>query len=120
MISGSSLIPRSRTDWLPIGIPASARRPQASWACGVSSAGWLKCVLTYSGWYLRSIATNSSVTRMGSTTGTRVPIRTMSTDGTDRRAERTCSRCFVLMVNGSPPETITSRTSGWLVRYETT
>ena len=35
---------------------------------------------------------------MGSTTGTRVPMRTTSTDGTVRRAASTCSRCSVAIV----------------------
>ena len=38
--------PRSRTVWLPIGMPASASFSHAARARGVSSLGWLKCVLT--------------------------------------------------------------------------
>ena len=43
--------PRSSTVWLPTGMPASASCSHAARACGVSSLGWLKCVLTNSGWY---------------------------------------------------------------------
>ena len=60
-------------------MPASASRSQAARASGVSSLGWLKWVLTNSGWYRFSIAHSSSSMRMGSTTGTRVPMRMIST-----------------------------------------
>ena len=48
---------------------------------GVSSSGWLKCVLIQSGWYLLSISHSSGVIRSGRWHGTRLPIRMISRCG---------------------------------------
>ena len=45
-----SLMPLSSTVWLPSGMPASARRAQASMVSGVSSSGWVKWIDIQSGW----------------------------------------------------------------------
>src|SRR6266545_109155 len=75
MTSGSSFTPLRSTVWQPSGIPASASMPSAVTAAGVSSSGWLKCVLMYSGWYLLRIAHSSGVTRSGRWQGIRLQMR---------------------------------------------
>ena len=50
--------------------------------------------------------------RIGSTTGTRVPMRTISTCGIARSALMISSRRAVESVSGSPPEMSTSRMAG--------
>ena len=87
-------------------------RSRAVTACGVSSFGWLKWVITHSGANLRSVAQRARVTRIGSTTGARVARRIVSTVGTDRTIASTRSMRRVDITSGSPPDTMTSRTSG--------
>ncbi len=65
---------------------------------------------------MRIIEVNSSVMRIGITTGVRVPMRMTPTDGTLRKPASTRSSAAVGIVNGSPPETMTSWISGCAVR----
>ena len=56
--------------------------------------------------------TSSSSMRMGSATGTRVPMRTMSTCSMARTLDTIHSSLSVDSVSGSPPEMSTSRICG--------
>ena len=117
MRTGQSFTSRRRTDWLPMGMPASASLRQASRASAVISFGWLKCVLTYRGWYFLSMFTRSSVMRMGMTTGVRVPMRMISRWGISRRRLMMLSSFASERVRGSPPEMMTSRMTGVFRMY---
>ncbi len=77
----------------------------------MNSFGWLKCVLKYSGWYLRSISTSSGVMRCGQTTGMREPMRMISTWSMARTRAMISSSCSSASTSGSPPLMSTSRTS---------
>ncbi len=74
-----SFTPARRTDWLPSGTPARASVSQARASSGVISSGWLTWMFIQTGWYLASISPSSSSIRWGRKTGTREPIRTIST-----------------------------------------
>ena len=50
-------------------MPASASRPRAATAAGVSSSGWLKCVLMKSGWYCLSIVAELGRDPLGQVAG---------------------------------------------------
>ena len=76
-----SLTPASSTLWLPTGRPAFVSLSTARETSGVISLGWLKWRLIQSGWYFSSIAQSSSSIRWGRNTGTREPIRMISTKG---------------------------------------
>ena len=80
-----SLTPASSTDWLPSGMPARVSLSQARASSGVISLGWLTWMFIQSGWYLASISHSSSSIRCGRNTGTREPIRMISTWGISRR-----------------------------------
>ena len=80
------MIPARSTVWFITGNPASARTSHALTLSFVSSLGWLKCVITHSGWWGRSARTSSLVIRCGIVTGTRVAIRIVSTLSTARTA----------------------------------
>ena len=58
------------------------------------------------------MAHSSSSMRMGSTTGTREPMRMISTCGIARTAAMISSSRSVDRVSGSPPEMSTSRMAG--------
>jgi hypothetical protein len=55
---------------------------------------------------------NSGVTRMGMKTGTREPMRMISTWGMARRRPRIMSSSLGASTIGSPPESSTSRICG--------
>jgi hypothetical protein len=92
-------------------MPASASMPRPFTAAGVSSSGWLKCVLIQSGWNVRSMLVSSGVIRSGRWHGTRLPIRMISRCGMARSRVRMASSRRSLSSSGSPPDMITSRIS---------
>ena len=93
-------------------MPASASRRQARTASGVHSSGWVKWMLSHSGWCLRSILTSAGVMRWGITTGTLVPMRTNCTWGIERSSPSSQSSLSSERVSGSPPDSSTSRICG--------
>ena len=88
-------------------------RARARSTAGVSSFGWLKCVITQIGWCLRSARTSSrgDAHRQRHRDARREADRL---DGRDRAdaTERARSRRSVAIASGSPPLTMTSRISG--------
>ena len=117
MVWTQSFTPASSTDWLPRGTPASARRAQASAASLVISFGWLKWVLSHTGWYFLSMAHSLGVIRWGHTTGVREPSRMISTWGISRRRKMMYSSISSEIISTSPPDRRTSRTVGVLRMY---
>ncbi len=107
-----SFTPARSTDWLPRGIPARLSLSQARASSGVISFGWLTWMFSHIGWYFASISQSSSSMRCGMKTGTREPIRMISTWGISRRPRRADSRSFGASVRPSPPEMRTSRICG--------
>ena len=114
MMLTQSFTPRSSTLWLPSGMPASARRSTAALLSAVNSLGWLKWVFSHRGWCFFKMLTNSGVMREGSTTGTRLPMRMISTCGMARSSPRIHSRRWSDSSSGSPPDSSTSRICGVL------
>ena len=112
-----SLTPARSTDWLPSGIPRGDSLSQARASSGVISLGWLTWMFSQSGWYLASISHSSSSMRWGMNTGTRDPIRTISTCGISRRPRSADSSSLGASVSRSPPEISTSRICGLLRMY---
>ncbi len=97
---------------MPSGMPARLSVSQARASSGVISLGWLTWMFIHSGWYLASISPSSSSIRCGRNTGTREPIRMISTCGISRRPRIADSSSFGASVRPSPPEISTSRICG--------
>ncbi len=91
------------------GTPASRILSQARADSDVSSRGWLNCVMTHSGRFLLRTLQREAVILMGITEGTRLPMRSTSTWGTDLKDLRRWSMTSSWRIRGSPPERMTSR-----------
>jgi hypothetical protein len=117
MMAGSSLTPLSRTVCDPSGIAGVGQAGERGLAAGVSSSGWLKWTLTYTGWWRFTMSHSSGVIRSGRWLGIRVWIRMISMCGMARSVERKNSMRRSLSMNGSPPDRTTSRTSVCSRRY---
>ena len=84
MVSASSFTPRSSTLWFPSGIPKRARRSQHRGRLFGNLARMIEVGIDPDGRVAVEHTQQSSSQRIGSMTGSRVPIRTTSMCGTDR------------------------------------
>src|SRR5262249_45269344 len=113
MIRALELTRLIRTAWFSTGMPWSTSISQAARASAVISLGWLKCVTTYRGAKQRRSRASPSSIRIGRHTGTRVPMRIISTCGISAMLASSSSNLASDNSRGSPPDTSTSRISGW-------